>query len=103
VPIVIIETTNSIYEVSESDLRFRRVYQFGPDDDQFPVGRWHAYQRMTAPEAGEPVRFYWTVAQSGRVSRIGVCETSPVVRLRRDERRSAGRAPKSVRPAAAHG
>jgi hypothetical protein len=86
-PSMIIETTNSVYEVSEGDKRFRRLERKGPTEDEFPVGRWYSYQFMTDPEAGEPVRFFWTVAQMGRSSRIGVCETSPVVRLRADDGR----------------
>lgn len=82
--IVIIETTNSIYEVRVAEKCFRRIYEFGPPDDEFPVGRWHSYQRMTVPETGDPMRFYWILGEYGRMSRIGFCETSPVVRVLED-------------------
>jgi hypothetical protein len=36
---------------------------------------------MTEPEIGEPVRFFWVIAHSERRSRIGICETSRVVRV----------------------
>jgi hypothetical protein len=78
---LIIETTNGIYEVRRSAKRFRRIHGCNPSECEFPVGLWFPFQRMTEPEIGEPVRFFWVIAQSERRSRIGICETSPVVRV----------------------
>jgi len=86
---VIIETTNSIYEVRQDEKRFRRIHEFGPPDEAFPVGEWFPYQRMNNPDLDEPVRFFWILNQTGRVSHIGLCETSPVVRVLPDDETSA--------------
>jgi hypothetical protein len=85
---MIIETTNSIYEVRRDEKRFRRIHEFGPADVEFPVGRWFPFHRMTEPDPGEPMRFFWVIAQTGRVSRIGMCETSPIVRVLPDDETS---------------
>jgi hypothetical protein len=102
-PNVIIETTHSIYEVRTGEKRFRRIHEFGLPDSKFPVGRWFSYQRMTEPEVGEPVRFFWIIGQSGRMSRIGLCETSPVVRYLGDEHSAEERAAPARRHAANDG
>jgi hypothetical protein len=85
---VIIETTHSIYEVREAEHRFRRIHGFGAADADLPVGRWFQFQRMSTPTIGEPVQFYWIKGQVGRVSRIGLCQTSPVVLVLPDDQSS---------------
>lgn len=81
---MIIETTGSIYEVRETESRFRRIHEFGEPATDMPVGEWHTFQRMSPVEAGQPVRFFWILGQAGRVSRIGLWETSPVARILED-------------------
>lgn len=82
---MIVETTNSIYEVRREENRYRRIHEFGQPDPEFPVGQWFDFHRMSNPEVAESMQFWWLIAQSGRVSRVGFCETSPVVRVLPDD------------------
>ena len=82
---MIFETANSIYEVQESDKRFRRIHETSTPSSRLPVGRWFRFQKMSPVAAGEPVRFYWLLGEGGAVSRIGLWATGPVVAVLPDE------------------
>ena len=75
---MIFETANSIYEVQEGESRFRRIHESARPSDQLPIGRWFRFQRMSPVVVGQPVRFYWLLAEGGNVSRIGLWSTGPV-------------------------
>lgn len=82
---MIFETANSIYEVHEGDQRFRRIHEGSTPSARLPVGRWFRFQRMSPVQVGEPVRFYWILAEGGAVSRIGLWSTGPVTSVLPDE------------------
>ena len=78
---MIVKTASSIYEVDEAEKRFRRIHQFGLTDQRLLTGQWYRFQRMSPPQVGQPIRFYWILSEEGGMARIGLWATSPVTEI----------------------
>jgi hypothetical protein len=74
---VLIHTTNGVYEVHETDRRYRLRNGLA---GELP-GAWCDFDRMAPVRTGSPLVFFVARSERGRVLHFNVVRTSPVTQV----------------------
>lgn len=74
---MLIQTEDTLYDVNLAKSGYR-VVQHDPRSGDRLLGPWKSFDRMSPVRAGEPVRFFETIEETGKRLLYRVVTTSPV-------------------------
>jgi hypothetical protein len=80
---LVVRTLNSVYELYLRSRHFRRVR--GSAAGTPPLHQWRMFHRVGPVVRGEPLRFWWSRSESGRVAHVELLTTAPVVEITEQE------------------
>lgn len=75
---MILRTSDSVYEVRESDKLFRKL-----SSSAATASSWDSYDRLSPVAPGAPAKFFIVQGEQGRVLHYRVLTTSPIVEVLR--------------------
>jgi hypothetical protein len=76
---LVVRTLNSVYELYMRSRHFRRVR--GSPAGTPPLHQWRVFHRVGPVVRGQPMRFWWSRSESGRVTHAELLTTAPVVEI----------------------
>lgn len=77
---MLVETTNTLYEVSLAQQAYR-VVEFDGATGSRILGQWLPYDRISPIRSGEPLRIFTTLEDAGRSLHFRVITTDPVTKV----------------------